>query len=330
MRITRSSLYNLARDTAAIRFRQDHDLVCIYLTGSMLLENPLLGGTTDIDLIFVHAKEPSLSREIQKLSDEVTLDIAHLPQTVFQQPRHLRMDPWIGSYLCENPIILQENQHWFEFTQASVSAHFYAPETILARVKPLAEKARKSWLNLHSKDHDNRPSDIFDYLKAVEWAVNSVVCLYGSPLTERRFLMDFPTLAQKVNHPDLAHLVNSLVMNSPLQEGFWNTWLPIWKETLVQAGKNENCPAKLLPARQLYYTKACEILQDDNPAAALWIMARTWSLASCALPASKKWSAFCEQIGLDSSGFKERLITLDNFLDLIDETIEKWSQSNGI
>lgn len=330
MRITRSSLFTLARDTAAIRFRQDHDLVCIYLTGSMLLENPLLGGATDIDLIFVHTKEPPLSREIQKLSDDVTLDIAHLSQSVFQLPRHLRMDPWIGSYLCENPIILQENQHWFEFTQASVSAHFYAPETVLARVKPLAEKARQSWVSLSSKEHENHPSDIFEYLKAVEWAVNSVACLYGPPITERRFLMDFPVLSQKVNHPELGYLVNNMVMNQPLEEGFWNTWLPVWKEVLNHASRNENCPVKLLPTRQSYYTKACEVLVEDNPAAALWIMARTWSLAACVLPASKKWSAFCEQIGLDSSGLKEHLVILDNFLDQIDEMFEKWSTDNGI
>jgi hypothetical protein len=132
MRITRDSLMSLARDFAALRFREERDLVCIYLTGSMCLQNPLLGGTTDIDLIFVHSKDPAEAREIQRINDDVSFDIAHLPQSVFEQPRHLRLNPWLGSFLCENPLILKENQHWFEFTQAAVCAHFNAPETVLA------------------------------------------------------------------------------------------------------------------------------------------------------------------------------------------------------
>jgi len=116
MRITRESLHTIARETAEKYARRNRALVCIYLTGSLLSDAPLLGGTTDIDLIFVHAATPPFTREVLRLSDEIHLDIAHYPQTVYQQPRHLRRDPWIGAHLCLNSLMLYDTQHWFEFT----------------------------------------------------------------------------------------------------------------------------------------------------------------------------------------------------------------------
>ena len=131
MRITREALLKLARNTVDLRTRLDRHLVCVYLTGSLLSNEPLLGGTTDIDLVFVHDSEPPVAREVERVSDEVHLDIAHFSQMVFQHPRSLRLDPWLGGYLIENPVVLYETQHWFEFTQASVAAQFNRPETIL-------------------------------------------------------------------------------------------------------------------------------------------------------------------------------------------------------
>ncbi|MFN7037533.1 MAG: hypothetical protein ACK4SN_14335, partial [Bellilinea sp.] len=114
MRITLEALHKAARESAERYARRDRSLVCIYLTGSLLGDEPLLGGTTDIDLIFVHTTLPPYGREIVRLTDEIHLDIAHLPQSVFQQPRRLRADTWIGSFLCANPIPLHDLGHWFE------------------------------------------------------------------------------------------------------------------------------------------------------------------------------------------------------------------------
>ena len=79
--------------------RAHRTVVCIYLTGSLLTEEPLLGGTTDIDLICVHRQRTAMRREIVRLVDEVHLDIGHFTQADFDQPRHLRQDPWLGPYL---------------------------------------------------------------------------------------------------------------------------------------------------------------------------------------------------------------------------------------
>ena len=51
MRITRDILLNQARENAAKLAQKDRGMICIYLAGSLLREDPLIGGITDIDLI---------------------------------------------------------------------------------------------------------------------------------------------------------------------------------------------------------------------------------------------------------------------------------------
>lgn len=330
MRITRDSLLTLAKDISALRFRQDRDLVCIYLTGSMRLANPLLGGAADIDLVFVHSGEPPESREVQKINDDVSLDIAHLPQSAFEQPRRLRSDPWLGSFLCENPLLLQENHHWFEFTQAAVCAAFHTPASIQSRVRGLIENSRSLWFSLQSSRENDHGNAVRIYLKAVEEAVNACACLYGPPLTERRFLLDFSALMENQNQPGLAVMARSLVCNQPLDEGFWSEWLPAWKEALIGVGKLEQCPKKLLPARHMYYIKSCTALVSENPAAAFWILLRTWSQLEEYLPQLELWKELCGSTGFDDKGISDRLESLDQFLDIVDEMVEKWEKYNGL
>ena len=56
MRITRETLLKIAKDTVTQQVRSRHDLVSVFLIGSLLTDDPLLGGTTDIDLIFIHVQ----------------------------------------------------------------------------------------------------------------------------------------------------------------------------------------------------------------------------------------------------------------------------------
>ena len=58
MRITKDSMLRLARDTALIKANQDRSIVCAYITGSLLSEDPFIGGSTDIDLFFIHSVKP--------------------------------------------------------------------------------------------------------------------------------------------------------------------------------------------------------------------------------------------------------------------------------
>ncbi|MDZ4158456.1 MAG: hypothetical protein U1B80_01585, partial [Anaerolineaceae bacterium] len=133
MRITRELLLKLARTTAANRLLANRSVLCVYLTGSLLDDEPLLGGTADIDLIFIHDSQPPAAREVERISNEVHLDIAHLSQENFQHTRRLRTDPWFGSFLCASPIVLHDTHHWFDFIQASVCSQFHDPEYVVRR-----------------------------------------------------------------------------------------------------------------------------------------------------------------------------------------------------
>src|SRR5512143_3183979 len=97
MRVTRESLVRLAKENAQERSFNDRSIIAAYLTGSLLAEaDPMLGGTTDIDLVLVHNAPPALSREIVKLTPDFHLDIRHRTKSEFKSPRELRTDPYLG------------------------------------------------------------------------------------------------------------------------------------------------------------------------------------------------------------------------------------------
>ena len=90
MRINSEMLTKTARDHVARRLRQPNDIVAVYLTGSVTSAEPLLGGTTDIDMVFVHKEDPAQPREVLRVTYEVSLDIEHHHQSMdLFQPVHL-------------------------------------------------------------------------------------------------------------------------------------------------------------------------------------------------------------------------------------------------
>ena len=60
MRITRDLLLNTARNTIKRQTLGGHDLLCAYLTGALIYDQPMLGGITDIDLVYVHSGDAPL------------------------------------------------------------------------------------------------------------------------------------------------------------------------------------------------------------------------------------------------------------------------------
>jgi len=335
MRITRETLFKIARDTAIQRSRADRRITCIYLTGSLRRNDPLLGGTADIDLFIIHDSEPLIEREMVRLSDEVHLDIAHLSGEVYQQPRHLRADPWVGGYLCDNPIVLHDQAHWFEFTQASVNAQFYRPDYVIERAEPLAEIARQTWINLHAGTIEPGPQKLMAYLSTLEKSANAITCLTGVPLTERRFLLNYPQRAQLIDRPGLASgLVDLLTGDQPISEETWQTWLVGWNSAYQEAGKIETCPPRLHPCRQAYYERSVLSLHNDHPEAALWLLLRTWTAALCSLPDNAThrlpWEAALQTLQLAEEHFTLRLAALDAYLDSVEETLDVWSKTNGV
>jgi len=330
MRITRDTLLKLAQETVAQRTRSNRGIISAYAAGSLLLADPLLGGTTDIDLFFIHDNEPAQAREIVRLSPDVHLDIAHHNQALYRQPRHLRLDPWLGFTLYDNPILLHDTQHWFEFTQASVRSQFWQAGNVVGRVRPLAEKARQTWIELQNAE-DGAEGSISHYLDAIEQAANAIACLTGSPLSERRFLVQYAERTENVHIPGLAAGLQGLLGTHLVEVDRVKEWLPLWKADFQAAGDQPDAPAHLHPTRLAYYERAIlTFLNSDHPQYAIWPLLSTWNRAVESLPGEQVgWSAACAALGLDAAAFADRLAGLDAYLDNVEESLEIWARENG-
>lgn len=334
MRITRDILLKAARTVVQQRTMRDKHILCVYLTGSIIDDLPLLGGTADIDLIFVHDDTPPEPREILRLTPDVHLDLAHHDQSIYNQPRELRINPWIGSYLLKDPIVLHSTQHWFEFIQATVKATFNQPETVLQRAIPLAEEARQTWLDFQLDPQEPNPERIWAYLQSLEQAANSLAILEGAPLTERRFMLQFPKRVAELGYPGMASGLVDLIAPQMPDSNTIERWILDWKETLTKVGQLPDCPLALNPIRHGYYTRAASALVIEQPAAALWIMLHTWTRAitCCQVdPESlEKWNACLTELGIHGDNFQDCMNHFDQFLDQVEEIIEKWADHYGI
>lgn len=337
MRLTRDTLIKIASETAAQRVRVSRRIVCIYLTGSVLGEAPLLGGTTDIDLVIIHDSEPLQPREIVRFSDDIHLDISHYAQETFRHPRHLRADPWLGPFIYSKPMVFYDTQHWFDFTQASTGAQFFQPDYILQRANTLAQAAREAWMHLEFNPQEAHPRRVYGLLKTLENAGNALVCLTdeGQPLAERRFLLNLPHRLQALGQPELiSGLVNLLLPNPGQLEPVWKQWLLDWQDAFKAAGSQPEASPRLHPARQAYYQHGAAALWEESPSAAFWLLFRSWTLAASHLPEGapqlEGWQAACQTVGLDEAHFSDHLQQLDHYLDRVEETLEAWAHANGV
>lgn len=334
MRITRQTLLKIARDTVDRRKRTEWNLLAVYLHGSLLGPEPVLGGTADIDLVFVHNGEPPRGREIEALTDEVHLDILHHDRDVYRQGRELRLHPWLGPtiYDCK---ILYDPQHFLDFLQAGVRGLYHHPENTLARAQQLAESARQTWFEFYRQEPEPGPQVVADYLGAVANAVNAIACLSGPPLPERRFLTLFPARARAVDRPGLYLGALGLLGATELSADDLRAWLPTWQAALEALDGLDACPPALLPQRHLYYRQGMEaLLASERPQDALWPLIHTWTAAACHLPGEAAprdaWREVCQSLGLMGAEFGTRVAALDVYLDTIEEALELWGKQQGV
>lgn len=333
MRITPAMLHKIARDTVEQRKRHDHSLLAVYLTGSLFAGNPIFGGTADIDLFFIHDERVSPEREIQRLTDEIHLDIAHHGRDDYSQARTLRLHPWMG-YNIINCTIMHDPQHFMDFTQASVRGQFEQPENILGRVQGQAEHARQVWLSLHDQKDEPHLSQVRQYLHAVGQAANAVACLSGPPLTERRFLRIFPDRAAVVGRSGLYAGLLGLLGAGQVEDGAFDSWLESWEKAYLALPADE-APAHLHPDRFAYYRRAFDsLVNGDSPQDVLWPLLCTWLEAVSLLPGDSpqfaKWQDAFSTLGLLGPGYRERIAALDAYLDSVEELLDEWGQRRGI
>lgn len=327
MRITQDLLIRLAKENAKERAYHNKEIVSAYLTGSTLQEeNFLLGGTTDIDLVFVHQSTPAHKREIKALSPDIHLDIHHREENDYLPPRELRSNPWLG-YELYNPLLLYETKHFFEFTQASLRAGFDEPQNKLKRAYTLLNNARNIWMELQfSQQNYITPATIATYLKAIYQAANAILVMDETPISERRFLLDFPARAKAVGHPEFAAGILGLLGGNEITEATLTGWLPAWTSFFAFAAESTGTDMRIHTARQAYYTSAIEMmLQGANPIASLYPLLLTWTLAAGALPENQihAWKNALINLGLDATRFDARLEGLDQYLDHLEEILEK-------
>ena len=334
MRLTPELLLNAAQSATSDLLMRNKDVVCVYLTGSALGEQPLIGGTTDIDLICVHSIEAPVPREVQRLTDDYHLDIAHYTQGQFGQTKTLRLNPWLGSFIFYNPRLLYDPQHWFEFTQAGVFAHFLQPSLVVQRVRPFIQQARQKWLELDQSQAEPNVDNLWKYLKVLEYAGNSLACLVGVPLTERRFIQELTARTEALERPGLSSGLVDLFSPSEETNLNWQPWLEAWRKTILSANEKKFCPVRINTIRIPYYENAILSLIQENRNSALWILLRTWTLALAQLakraPEATAWRQFIQELNLGKEQFSAHLKALDIYLEVVEETIDLWAKQNGV
>ena len=329
MRITRDALLKLAKDTTEKTLAPNRDVTAVFLVGSMLSEDPFMGGTTDVDLLVIYNGTPHDEREIIKLSNDFHIDIRYESASLYAQPRELRGDPWRGHAMW-NPTLLHQKGRFFEYTQSSLRAQFDDPSNLLKRAYAFSGPARTAWSAMQFDPANVEPLAL---LVAAANAANAVAVLNGAPLPERRLLADFPARAQAMGNPDLVKALLDIIARQ-VNVDFVREWLPAWELAFATAGQVP-LDMSLHLARFGYYKAAIlTLLESDFPLAAVWPMLNTWARAAQAGNFSgehdRAWSRVLALLGLDPIGMPERVDALDRYLDVLEETLEQVAAKNGL
>ncbi|MBM3126507.1 MAG: hypothetical protein FJZ87_15795 [Chloroflexi bacterium] len=334
MRVTRESLIRIARETAQERAYNDHDIVAAYLTGSLLHEDPFLGGTADIDIVFVHNNLPTSLREFVKLTPDFHIDISRRAKDQFKSPRDLRGDPWLGHELYA-PILLYEREKFFDFVQAGVRAgfDFEQPPLILQRCRRMLSHARQIWMDLLELTAPPGPKEVRKFMKSLFHAVNTVAELSGPPIHERRLLLEFPARAEAVQKPGLAAGAFGLIGGMETDPQQVKSWIADWRSAFVAASEKPGVDARIHPARLNYYEKSVKaMLEGENPIAALWPLIHTWTLAADRLGEASRqfWEGAVSALGLFGVNFEGRVQGLDQYIDGIEILLDELAAANGV
>ncbi|MCZ2128283.1 MAG: hypothetical protein LC099_10995 [Anaerolineales bacterium] len=332
MRVTKDSLLRIAKETVQERAYNDPDIVAAYLSGSLRVE-PMLGGSADIDLVFVHKTPPQKTREFVKLTPDFHLDIRRRAQDEFKNPRELRGDPWLGWEMYD-PVLLYEREKFFDFIQASLRAgfEFEQPPLTLQRCHALLSKARNIWFEIAEHEGEVGAREIRKYMDSLFHAINAVAELSGAPIWERRLLLDFPVRAESAQRPNLLAAVYALLGANQTNLDQVKGWLNDWKHAFKLAAETPGVEMRIHPTRQNYYEKGIKaLLESDTPLSALWPLLYTWTLSAAVLSGDhlEFWRSACAALGL-IDGFAEKTSALDHFLDEIEILLEEIAAANGL
>lgn len=334
MRITPDLLHRFARQAVNQQKRSQPDLHAAYLAGSVLTQDPLLGGSTDIDMVLVHRFQVNVACETIPVIPEISLDIRHHHMDDYSQHRQLRHDPWLGYPLTFNHILLLDSDHWLEFIQAGVSAGFHRSDTILVRVRNLLKGARDNWFNLMQEPTVDMHNWTKLYLETLDLTSQSAAGLIGPPLTRRRFITDFRQRLAEIDSLEILDSLLSLLGFSSEYPKELSSWIQSFEKEMVSLSSGDHVPVHLAPCRHTYYLKALRHLStSEHPEDSLWPLLRTWLDLHLIKPAGSNqtgdFRGFLESLGLTNENRQNKIAALDAFLDQTDTKIEDWESRYG-
>ncbi len=337
MRITRDLLYRIAEDAVEKQAKDDPTIIAAYLHGTVLEgeEDPVFGGTADIDLVFIH-EDYDRQREIIRMTEDVHLDIEHHSKEQYQPPKDLRQRPWIGNTIF-NCKALYDPEHFIDFTQAGVRSQYFHYENVLARAETLLNRARATWLHFHNRATEFGPDQVMTYLQALDDTSNAAACLFGPPLGGRRFLIRFRSFTDEIGEPGLYPVLVRLLAGDAVHVGQENVealkeWMLQWEADFKILNQSYEVLPELHVHRHAYFMRAYEtMLGSPQPETALHPLLHSWTLMAQTMPSqAANWQLACEQLGLTGPDFEKRLDGLDEFLDRVEVMIEEWEPVEGI
>jgi hypothetical protein len=318
---------DLARSEAE-RQAESSDIVGGYLIGSVTDGDPLFGGQADIDLVLIHRLRPSVAREIIPLSNEVHLDIAHHEIGLYQQPRVLRIDPWLGPALYR-PQLLLDREHFLEWAHAGVRGRYNRPDYRLRRAQTFLDNAR-------GRPAKGEGDWLAAYLRAALDGANAVASLAGHPAAGRRLVLRLQQRLLSLDQAGIYGRFLNLMGVEALHRLDAAKWLTAWARA-YDAAALDNSDVRLAPARRDYLLSGLRtLIEDGSPQAALWPL--LWSSAAIFralngrassaehLPA---WQEIRQQLGLADGDRQRRLDLLETFLDTIEEVLHEWGDQYG-
>lgn len=331
MNITRQKLIDLARRHAE-NAAGETELVSAYLTGSVVNGDPLLGGSADVDLVLIHPSRPSEAREVVRLSDDVHLDVVHHSRIRYENPRALRVDPWLGPALCE-PAFLYDPGHFFEWAVAGARGQFHRPDHVAARARAMLEAAR----SVAPAATPVAEGDWLDgYLQGAVRGANAAALLSGFPVWGRRLILGLAEKARALGHPEVhGGFVRLLAGESDFA---WDlpAWLSAWARAVDLASTHHPDP-DLHPSRRAYYLRGFQaLIEAGHPEAILWHLLVTWRRAMEALRAARADSDHApafqsarQALRLDDPHRAARAEDLEAYLDHAETLIEDWAARAG-
>jgi hypothetical protein len=335
MRITKNLLLQFAKDTVNQRKRSEPDLHAAYLMGSLLEDDPLLGGTTDIDLVLVHKYLAPAKRETAALTPEVSLDIYHKVQNEYDQLREFRQDAWMGYPLTHNHILLYDTDHWLEYAQSCVTADFHRTDNVLARVTSFLTGARDSWWDLNEIARNNHLAWLNQYLDTLAMGANAIAGLIGPPLTTRRFMLTLKQRLATLGAPEVWAGFFGLLGCTNIQDESFEEWIAAFEVDLTDLAETSTPPVHLSASRQAYYLQGIRALANSNdPTFMVWPLLRTWLDIHLALPEPSSrietWDSFLAALGLSDTVRDQKTEALDAYLDNLEVLIESWAHTYGV